>query len=220
MPVTRRSKTAFPLLALLVLPGSKARAVEATPPGPDWEEANRTPSLVIFTRENEQVGARDIVAVGELEAPPAVVFGILADYDRYPAFMPYTTETRTLRRTSATRFTVYQRLSLPLVDDRDYAIDVTLIPAPDADGATRISWTAVPDAVPPRAGSVRVMINNGSWELRPLAGGKRTRLTQRLQTHPGGSIPGWIADRSNTLALPALFEAVAARSAARAATLK
>lgn len=207
-------------LLVLVLAGH-ALALEARPPGPGWEEANRTDDLVIFTHENEQVGARDIVAVSEIDAPPAVVFRVLGDYDHYPQFMPYTKETRTLEKKSETRLTVYQRLSPPIVDDRDYAIDVTLTPGTDENGGVyRTAWTPLPEAVPPRAGCVRVKINSGSWVLEPLDGGTRTRLTYNLQTHPGGSIPAWVANRSNTVAIPELFKAVRARALAQLAAKK
>ena len=56
---------------------------------------------------------------------------------------------------------------------------------------------------------------SGSWTLEPLEGGKRTRAVYRLLTDPGGSIPGLMADRANTSALPRLF----ARKAQLAAAL-
>lgn len=187
--------------------------LDARPPGPGWTEANRTARLVVYTRDNGKGGARDLVAVSEFAVAPAVVFGVLSDYDRYAEFMPYTRETRTIARTSETRLQVYQLLSLPFVEDRDYVMDVLL--NVEAEGAFRISWTSAPDAVPVRAGCVRVRINSGSWEMRPLDGGARTQLTHALQTHPGGSIPAWIVNRSNTLAIPMLFDAVRARAGSR-----
>lgn len=202
------------LLAALIAVPATARTVDARPPGPDWTEANRTAEFVIFTREDARLGARDILAVTELDASPALAFEVLGDFDHYAEFMPYTKETRILERTSETRLKVYQRLSPPVVSDRDYVIDVTLSPATDATkGVFESRWTSAPDAIPTRDGCVRVRLNSGSWTMEPLDGGRRTRLTHRLQTHPGGSIPTWVADKSNTVAIPELLKAVAARVA-------
>ena len=71
-----------------------------------------------------------------------------------------------------------------------------------------------PAEVPEKDGIVRVKINTGAWILAPLAGGKRTRITYRVSTNPGGSIPTWLANKSNTTAIPDLFKAVRKRAAA------
>ncbi len=204
------------MLAIVTLGATSAGADEARPPGPGWEEASRTDELAIFARAPGEDGVRELVAVGMVDATPAALFRLLAAYEAYPSFMPYTEETRIVRRASEARFTVYQRISPPLVDDRDWAIDVTLAPASVPGGASRISWSSRPDAVPVREGCVRVRVNAGSWLLEPLAGGTRTRLTHRLRTHPGGSLPALVVERSNTVALPELFAAIRRRAAAPA----
>ena len=56
---------------------------------------------------------------------------------------------------------------------------------------------------------------SGSWTLEPLEGGRRTRAVYRLLTDPGGSIPGFIANRANTSALPRLFAQVRKRAESR-----
>ena len=58
-----------------------------------------------------------------------------------------------------------------------------------------------------------VGVNEGSWTLEALDGGRRTRATYYLYTDPGGSIPKWIANKANTMALPDLFEAIRKRAA-------
>lgn len=204
-----------PVLAFvaLLLAAAGARAVEAKLPGPGWEEANRNDDLVIFTHDNPQVGTRDIIAVGEVDAAPQAVFDVVVDFDHYPQFMPYVKESRNLKKTSDLQVTVYALLSPPLVDDRDYAIEVTKTVGTGRNGGVfKSAWVAVPDAAPPRESVVRVKINTGSWVMEPLDGGKRTRLTYNLSTHPGGSIPTWIANKSNTVAIPDLFKAVRAQS--------
>lgn len=203
------------VLALVLVSGA-ARAIDAQPPGPGWKEANREDDLVIFTRDNSTVGSRDIVAITEASAPPKAVYAVVTDFENYAKFMPYTKEAKVVARKSDTSLTVYSFLSPPLVDDRDYVIEVTL--APDGNknnGNYKSSWVAVPQAVPERSGVVRVKINTGSWFMEPLDGGKRTRITYTLSTHPGGSIPNWVANKSNTVAIPDLFKIVRTEAAKR-----
>jgi hypothetical protein len=50
----------------------------------------------------------------------------------------------------------------------------------------------------------------------PISGGSRTRLTYTLLTNPGGMIPDFVANMSNTVAIPKLFKAVMKRSVEKA----
>ncbi len=201
------------LLATLALVAPGAVALEAASPGPGWELANKRDDLIIYTRDNPKVGTRDLVAVGEVDASPEAVFRVVTDFDRYPNFMPYVKESKTLKRTDAQRLTIYSLLSPPLVDDRDYAIDVTMTTGSPANGGVyKSAWVSVPEAAPERSGIVRVKINTGSWLMEPLEGGRRSRVTYTVSTHPGGSIPTWVANKSNTVAIPDLFKAVRAQS--------
>ncbi len=200
--------------AVLVLAASTSNALDARPPGPEWELANKRDDLIIYTRDNPKVGTRDLVAVGEVDGTPESVFRIVTDFDRYPKFMPYVKESKTLKRADDNRLTVYSLLSPPLVDDRDYAIDVTMTPGSAQNGGKYTSaWVSVPEAAPERGGVIRVKINTGSWQMEPIDGGKRSRVTYTVSTHPGGSIPTWIANKSNTVAIPDLFKAVREQAA-------
>ncbi|MFM2153428.1 MAG: hypothetical protein RL199_1863 [Pseudomonadota bacterium] len=207
--------TLRPCLLALALCGPAA-ALEAASPGPGWEEAKKSDDVIVFARENGTIGTRDIFAVAEFGVAPEAVFRVVTDYAHYADFMPYVKEARILERKSANRVSVYAHIAPPLVDDRDWAIDVQLTPGGAANGGVfKTEWSPIPDAVPSRADIVRVRVNKGSWTLEPLDGGRRTRVTYRVSTHPGGSIPSWIANKSNTVAIPDLFKAVRKRSGAR-----
>ena len=75
------------------------------------------------------------------------------------------------------------------------------------------TWTVSTEGPAESDKAVRLKVNDGSWTLEPLDGGKRTRATYYLYTDPGGSIPSWIANKANTMALPDLFEAIRKRAA-------
>lgn len=206
---------AFPLSAFF---GSTscAQALDVKSPGPDWTESYRTGELVIFAKDVE--AGRRIIAVAEVDAPPDVVFNVLSEFEHYPEFMPYVEESRVLSRSGENEVITYARIAPPFVSERDYPLKVRLRRgSPTNGGVFSIEWTPSPASWPEVEGVVRVRINEGAWLAEPLDDGKRTRLTYRLLTNPGGMIPDFVVGLSNTIAIPELFEAVRKRSAAAAA---
>ena len=196
-----------------------AWSLDVQSPGEGWTEAYRTGELVIFTKDVER--GRRIVAVAEVEAPPEVVFNVVNDFDHYPDFMPYVIESRVLSRNGDSEVVAYNRIAPPFVTERDYPLQFRMTRGSPANrGVFRTDWTASPDAEPEVRGVVRVRINEGSWVAEPISGGARTRLTYTLLTHPGGLIPNFVANMSNTVAIPKLFKAVTKRSVEKAQTEK
>lgn len=209
----------FLMLTLIAAPFA-AGAIEATSPGPDWELANKKSDFVIFTKDDKDAGVRAIVAITEVDATPQVVFDVVGDFDNYADYMPYVKESHVVEKTGD-KLLVYSLLSPPLVSDRDYYIEVKRTRGSDANkGVFTSAWTAKPDFKPDVKSVIRVRQNTGSWVLEPLDGGKRTRVTYNLLTHPGGSIPTWMANKSNTVAIPSLFKAVRERAAKTAKQAK
>lgn len=203
------------LLATFVVPLlATANEMNAfQPPGPEWSQASRNKELVIFTKDNEKAGVREIRAHAFVDAPPAAVFDAVGDFDNYAKYMPYVKESKILEEKGNVVW-VYSLLAPPLVSQRDYVIEVKRTRGGDANGGVfKSEWVSTPDKQPERDGVVRVVLNTGSWTLEPVDGGTRTRVTYSLLTNPGGAIPRWIADRSNTVAIPDLFKAVKKRSA-------
>jgi len=200
-------------LGLSLLPLAAARGLDAPKPGPDWEQARKDNELVIYYRDAPTAEARDLRATGEVNAAPEVVFNAVTDFENYPKFMPYTKEARIVQRVSDNVVLGYSLLNPPLVSARDYCIQLTFTKGSEANGGVfKSEWTAKPSAVPVRDGTVRVQVNNGSWLMEPIDGGHRTRVTYSLFTNPGGSIPRWLANMSNTTAIPELFKAVRKRA--------
>ncbi|MGH8686019.1 MAG: SRPBCC family protein [Nitrosospira sp.] len=196
-----------------------AWALDVKSPGADWTEAYRTGELVIFTRDVE--AGRRIVAIAEVEAPPEVVFNVVNDFEHYPDFMPYVKESRVLSRTSDSEVMTYTRIAPPFVSERDYPLKFKMTRgAPANSGVFKTEWSARPDAQPEVKGVVRIRLSEGSWFAEPLDGGTRTRLTYTLLTNPGGLIPVFVANMSNTIAIPKLFKAVMKRSAEKATAEK
>lgn len=197
--------------ATAVFAATPAQAFDVKSPGPDWTEAYHTSELTIFIKDVDE--GRRIVATGEVETRPEIVFDVLSDFEHYPDFMPYVEESRVLSRKGNSEVVTYARIAPPFVSDRDYLLRVRMTRGTASNSSVfEIEWEAVPEVQPEVEGVVRIKLNEGSWHGAPLAGGARTRLTYTLLTNPGGLIPDFVANMSNTIAIPELFKAVGKRS--------
>ena len=184
-----------------------------------WTEAYRSAELVVFTKDVEK--GRRIVAIAEVDARPEVVFNVVNDFDHYPEFMPYVIESRVLSRNGDSEVVAYNRIAPPFVAERDYPLKFRMTRGSLANGGVfRSEWTASPEAEPEVEGVVRIRLNDGSCVAEPISGGSRTRLTYTLLTNPGGLIPDFVANMSNTVAIPKLFKAVMKRSVEKAGVEK
>ncbi len=222
-------------LAMLLLAAANAassderRSEPAAPAESKWEQKEfdcKRPSgcgsgscclygLTVSTREMKGYDAREVKAVGQVDAPPAKVFEVVTDYEQQVGNMPYIEKMRVFSRTDS-EVVFWAQADFPMVSRRDWVLRATL--AKDLPGGVYGSaWepATVKEAPPPADGVVRLKINTGSWTLEPLDGGKRTLATYQLLTDPGGSIPTFIANKANTTALPELFTRVRRRSEAK-----
>lgn len=208
----------FPTVFVMVLFGIPfAQALNVKSPGVDWSEAYRNDELVIFTKDVKE--GRRIVATAEVKTRPEIVFEVLSDFEHYAEFMPYVEDSRVLSRESDSEVITYARLAPPFVSERDYPLKVRMTRGTSRNGGVfKVEWTALPKVQPEVEGVVRIKLNEGSWLAEPLDGGVRTRLTYTLLTNPGGLIPDFVANMSNTIAIPELFKAVTKRSIEKANT--
>ena len=181
-----------------------------------WEEAAKDNGITIYARDFPGSEVREMKAIGTIDAKPQEVWAAIRDYPNYTKSMPYTVEAKTLAKEDGDKVIYfYSRLSLPMVDNRDYIIKI-LDESDWKDGAgyLKVSWTRVdppkgdPKFVELKDGVVRTPINDGFWKLEPRDNGNKTWATYYLHTDPGGSVPKWIANKANGTAVPSVFAAI------------
>ena len=145
----------------------------------------------------------DFAAEGDISAPPERVLKVLLDYGSHPKWVNHLAESRVLA-TSPFSELVYQRLSLPIIDDRDYTLLVTW----GEDGPSRwMRFSTANDRGPAhRSGIVRVNLHEGGWRLEPIDGGRATHATYQFRLDLAGSLPGWMGRGRAGKDIPALFE--------------
>jgi hypothetical protein len=207
------------ILAVVLTPGREAAWAQGPTPAP--------PEVKVETRAIPDRDVKQVRAQAIIQAPPHVVRAVIADLERYPAFMPYVKDSRILSRDPAGDVLNYQRLSfgIILVQDRHYVIRIVERPSRAADGRTghAFVWRLEPGLPPGVAAdaAVRVSVNNGYWDLQPVRDSEgATDVRYCVFTDPAGSLPKWVVGLANDQAVPRLFAAVASQAATpRYATL-
>jgi hypothetical protein len=147
----------------------------------------------------------DLVAEGDIEAPPQQVRAIVLDYGRAREITERVAESRVLQ-IGERELTVYQRLALPIVADRDYTLRAWW----GQEGGVLTVRFGVDNRRGPAArhGVVRVWTLNGGWDLIPVRDGMATHALYHVQIDMAGSIPKWMVSGGAAKDLPKLFEGV------------
>ncbi|MBJ80839.1 MAG: cyclase [Myxococcales bacterium] len=176
-----------------------------------WEKASESDGLTIWSRDVGNDRVREIKVETVLDFPAERVWNVVRDVNNFSEFMPYVIEAKIIKKVDEKNWYQYQRLDPPLVDMRDYVLKVTTENKPP-EATYYLRWAAEHEIGPkPREDAVRLKLCDGSWTLKAL-GPNRTHLTYWLYTDPGGSIPGWVARKANTVSLPDLIASVRNRS--------
>jgi hypothetical protein len=155
--------------------------------------------------EHDRSSKVRLAAEGTIPQPPAKVFKALLDYENQQSVMANLAEVRVLKRTRNALW-VYQRLDLPVIDDRDFTLMVKF----GQSGKLRwIEYHKVSNRGPKaRSGVVRVPLHRGSWQLQPTRGGKHTRVRYQILIDLGGWVPMWMAKKGYIRELPEVFKNV------------
>jgi uncharacterized protein YndB with AHSA1/START domain len=172
-----------------------------------YERVGEKAGVEVYRRAGHAI---DLAAEGDIDAPPEVVLKVLTDYGSHPKWVHGLSVSRVLDRTDGA-LDVYQRLHLPMLDDRDYAMHVEWS---GTGGEREIHFATTNDKCPgpPDKGVVRVPLHQGSWHLEPVDGGRRTHAVYRFRMELGGSLPMWMARGRAAKDVPALFEAIRAQT--------
>jgi hypothetical protein len=196
------------VLFYLAAPGCPVSAAEDV----GWKLVSDDDGIAVYSRPISNSPVKELRATTEILATPERVFAVLLDSDRFVEFMPYIVEVRTVARDSPSVWYLYQRISPPIVSERDYTLRHESVEDPQ-NGRYELRWEIANERGPRmRDRVVRVEICTGAYIVESIDGGARSRLTYELHTDPGGTLPKWLADRANRVSVPALLRAVRGRA--------
>jgi ribosome-associated toxin RatA of RatAB toxin-antitoxin module len=196
------------LLAGLLATALCATGQAAEPEGAaaEWKFVSDKGGVALYRRPRPK--SYESKAIGEIAATTDLVHAVLDDVESYASFMPYTAECRVLKR-DADSVVAYQRLSAPLISDRDYTVRVRKSSKKVEEGTRYLSeWDTDNAAGPPeKRGVIRVSLCEGSWLLEPT-GPNTTRATYTIYTDSGGMIPSFIKNTGSQVGIRKMFAAI------------
>ena len=146
-----------------------------------------------------------VVANGSFAASPDEILAVMTDYEHARDWQRQLAESRVLKR-DAHAVDVYQRIKMPIVDDRDYVLHVTW---GDDDKGAWMKFTAI-DGPPPHRGVTRMKVHEGSWRLD--RGARETKAHYEVHMDLGGSLPASMARKNVAKSVPELFEGLRSRT--------
>lgn len=131
----------------------------------------------------------ELGAEGDIPAPPDRVLRVLVDYPNHSKWQEHLAECKVLSKGEGS-LDVYQRLTLPVLDDRDFILHVTWESDP---AGAKMHFAVAPGIGPePIDGVVRVTSHEGGWVLTPIDGGKATHAQYRFHLDLAGDFPSWM----------------------------
>jgi len=165
-----------------------------------YEQISRKLGVTVYKHRTS-----DIITLGAdavIQAPPDEVLRAVLDYKGQVGVVKRLSESRVLA-SGPGWLRVYQRLNLPVIDDRDFTLHVAYW----NDGGTRwVSYRVAPRVGPaPRPGIVRVAYHSGSWQMVPTDGGRATRVRFMTSIDMGGWLPKWLARSGSGKEVPEVF---------------
>jgi hypothetical protein len=179
---------------------------DATPE--EWKLVSTSDNVALYRRSRPGAGHHEIKAIGEMATSTAIVQAVIDDVESYSRFMPYTVECRVLKR-EGDSVLAYQRISAPLVSDRDYILRIRTTSRTVEGGTSyRTRWETESGVGPAeKPGVVRVKLCEGGWLLEP-AGPNVTRATYSVYTDSGGVIPAFIKNTGSQIGIRKIFAAI------------
>lgn len=185
----------------------------AAPENPNaWNEVKNDEGTRVFARDVPGSNIREVKVEAVIAAPAERVWAVVTDQEHYVEFMPYVVEVQILGADAGpgSRYE-HHLVDPPVVSRRDYTLKATL-ETNAAEGRYRRSWTVANENGPaPIDGVVRVKTADGYWQVERLTA-ESAKVTYWLYTDPGGSVPGWAANKANTTSVPNMIRAVRQRS--------
>lgn len=170
-------------------------------------EARRLEAGEVLTRSwrEQKTGAGAGWAVGVVAAPPAQVFKVIADVERYKEFTERMVESRVVERRDG-RYRFYYRIRMPgpLADHECTTDNVHEVDPARQTYARR--WTLV---------SGTFHRNDGAWTVRPWGTkGERSLLVYQVVLLPTTAAPKVVLDYVARVALPKSVKTMRSRVAA------
>lgn len=169
-------------------------------PGSDagWKVVDQEDGITIKRRSGPDRQLPEFSATAEVNADVHHVLAVITDYENHSEWYPRVSEVAIMReRGDTTRAFVVSDAPWP-VSDREVAVEnrlVTVEPGRAYELRVRDLRLPAPEGMKDDD-RVRVPHLDADYTLTRV-GPDRTRVVYRVDTHPGGSIPDWLAEKAS-----------------------
>jgi len=177
------------LLILLVSPVAQA-----------WEHQDTESGVAVYTKDTPGSDIDTVKGVVTIPYATDDVHRVLENVSRYKRFMKDLKRARLLKqqdmRDGRVIGWIYQRLEFSALDDRDLVIRAVTTKAETPRGNQYlVKFKAVTNFGPkPLPNVIRITTLTGTWKLKPIQGGKKTRVTYIRHIEMGGSVPDFLVN--------------------------
>lgn len=171
-------------LVALVVPRARAWA-EA-----DWKKLSDEDGVLVEGRPRAGTDLREIRVRTHTRLPPEALFAVIWDVARQHEFVPNVKVLRVLRA-SDEEAVIYERVKIPVIQDRDYVLKLTRRIDPHSRVHEVFAIGASELGPRPDKGVVRMTRLESHFVLRPAADGG-TDLSYESFGDPVGKVPRWI----------------------------
>ena len=227
----RMLPVALLLSACFMLVGAKGSDDMSPPPqamqGGKWKLQKKYDEFRVYSRDVSG-GVSQVLMVGHMLASPEELFEVVTNYNNFSNTMPYIKfshliHTDVVNKDKTFHYAFFY-VDAPMVSPRYYTLKLDDESNVDGEkGAYMSKWSLVtdgpyhetpesPDIAALSKGKlskgVETTSNQGFWLFQPLPDNKGTKISYMVLSNPGGSIPHWIANKANTVALPKLWSAL------------
>ncbi|MDP1540261.1 MAG: START domain-containing protein [Moraxellaceae bacterium] len=157
----------------------------------EWQLHSNRDGVEVFTAEVPGQNLKAFRGVAVIDAPMDKVLDVLADLPRMPSWF-YQMRRAELVSGNPTEGRIYFVIAgIWPVSDRDAVIDVD---THNINDAVMIQSIGRPAAKPAQSCCVRIPSLQSSWLVSSLSS-TQTQVIFTTQSHPGGVIPLWLANR-------------------------
>lgn len=194
----RERSILFPRGALAVLAG--AALVGTTLLGPDALAGGSAPPDIRMI-EVKGSDTPKVVAKGVIDQPPEKVWQVVSECASYKKRMPRIEASRLVKQ-EGNKHTCEVTIAMPFPLSNLTAVTEAVHEVSDQGMSRR--WKLV-------RGDYK--FNQGSWEVKPHDGGKKSLVVYTVHAEPNTALPGWIREAAQKKAIPELFERVGEEAA-------
>lgn len=172
------------LAAVMLLVATLAQAGE-------WELQSSKDGISVYTADIPGQELRGFRGVTTLAAPMRSVVALLADTGNMPNWFFHMKAARELDLPGTDTYRYLVIAGIWPVSDRDAVVRVSSVQ--QADGSIVMTAVGQPDKYPQQSCCVRIPRMESSWTVRAVDA-DHTEVMLTTKSHPGGSLPLWIAN--------------------------